>query len=175
VTEDLGVLSESADGWRLTYTRALAHPPERVWRVITEPDHLAVWFPDRIEGELRADARVRFVTSDDGDGFDGEVVVFDPPRVIELRWGDDVVRIELMARDGGTMLTFTDTFGELGRAARDGAGWHECVDRLVARVEGDPPLDWAVRYRAIHPVYVAAFGPEASTVVPPPDWAPTTE
>ncbi len=38
-------------------------------------------------------------------------------------------RIELQADGAGTLLTLTDTFDDLGKAARDGAGWHECLDR----------------------------------------------
>ena len=46
-----GELEQRSDGrWRLRFTRALAHPPEKVWRAITEPEHLAQWFPTTIEG-----------------------------------------------------------------------------------------------------------------------------
>src|SRR4051812_18430190 len=122
---DLGTLARNGDRWTLTFTRRLPHPPEKVWRAVTEPEHLAVWFPDQIVGERRAGAPLRFVTSS-GDGFDGEMLVFDPPSVMELMWGTDRLRIELEPdnTDGtGTLLTLTDTFAELGKAARDGAGW----------------------------------------------------
>ena len=43
-----GELEQLNDGrWRLRFTRALAHPPEKVWRAITEPEHLASWFRPR--------------------------------------------------------------------------------------------------------------------------------
>ena len=69
----------------LTFTRRFAHPPERVWRAVSEPEHQAVWFPQQIVGERRTGAALRFVTSVDPDeGFDGEMGTYDPPRVMEL-------------------------------------------------------------------------------------------
>ncbi|WP_432420569.1 SRPBCC domain-containing protein [Nocardia carnea] len=38
----------------------LAHPPAKVWRALTESEHLRHWFPADILGERRAGAEVRF-------------------------------------------------------------------------------------------------------------------
>jgi uncharacterized protein YndB with AHSA1/START domain len=164
---DLGTLTRQGDRWTLTFTRRLAHPPEKVWRAVTEPEHLAAWYPQEIVGERRAGAALRFVTSS-GDGFDGQLLVFDPPAVMEFTWGTDVLRIELRADGAGTLLTLTDTFGELGKAARDGAGWHECLERLAADLDGTPPRPWGETWREVHPRYVTHLGPDASTLGPPP-------
>jgi uncharacterized protein YndB with AHSA1/START domain len=173
-TDDLGVLTEHGDTWQLTFTRLFAHPPEKVWRALTEPEHRAVWFPDTVEGEFAAGAKLRFVTSQDPpDGFDGEMVVFDPPRTMELLWGADRLRFELEAIGAGTRMTFTDTFAELGKAARDGAGWHECLQRLADELEGTTPSEWSVTWRAVHPRYVDRLGPEAATIGPPEGWDAT--
>ena len=51
----------------LTFTRRLAHPREKVWRAVSEPEHLAAWYPQEIVGERRAGAPLRFVSSA-GDG-----------------------------------------------------------------------------------------------------------
>jgi uncharacterized protein YndB with AHSA1/START domain len=170
---DLGTLTRSGDEWTLTFTRHLAHPPDKVWRAISEPEHLAVWFPERIEGERRAGAPLRFVSTENPDeAFDGEMLTYDPPKLIELRWGTDHVRIELAAEDDGTLLTFVDTFAELGKAARDGAGWHECLARLEADLSGDQPPRWGAMWAEIHPAYVDALGPEASSIGPPEGWEP---
>ena len=129
---ELGTLTRQGDRWMLTFTRRLAHPREKVWRAVaSKPEHLAAWYPQEIVGERRAGAPLRFVSSA-GDDFDGQMLVFDPPEVMEFTWGTDRLRIELRADSAGTLLTLTDTFDELGKAARDGAGWHECLDRLVA-------------------------------------------
>jgi hypothetical protein len=82
----------------------------------------------QIVGERRAGAPLRFVTAG-GDGFDGQMLVFDPPSVMEFTRGPDLLRIELEADGDGTLLTLTGTFDDLGKAARDAAGWHECRQR----------------------------------------------
>jgi uncharacterized protein YndB with AHSA1/START domain len=168
---DLGTLTRQGDRWTLTFTRRLAHPREKVWRAVTEPEHLAAWYPQEIVGERRAGAPLRFVMSG-GDGFDGQMRVFDPPEVMEFTWGADLLRIELRADGTGTVLTLTDTFGELGKAARDGAGWHECLERLAADLDGSPPRPWGERWREVHPRYVTHLGPDASTIGPPPGAEP---
>ena len=35
-----GTLEDAGGRWRLRFTRPLAHPPGKVWRAITEPEHL---------------------------------------------------------------------------------------------------------------------------------------
>ena|SRR5438045_907159 len=53
---ELGTLTRQGDRWMLTFTRRLAHPREKVWRAVTEPEHLAAWYPsrclDRLVSEL---------------------------------------------------------------------------------------------------------------------------
>jgi uncharacterized protein YndB with AHSA1/START domain len=165
---DLGTLARQGDRWMLTFTRKLAHPREKVWRAVTEPQHLAVWYPQEIVGERKAGAPLRFVTpGGGGHGFDGQMLVFDPPSVMEFTWGPDLLRIELAADGAGTVLTLTDTFDDVGKAARDAAGWHECLERLTDDLDGTPLPALGEPWRKIHPVYVATLGPEASTIGPP--------
>ena len=42
----------------LRYVRRLAHPPEKVWRALTESEHLRHWLPCDIVGERRAGAPI---------------------------------------------------------------------------------------------------------------------
>jgi uncharacterized protein YndB with AHSA1/START domain len=164
--DGLGTLTRHGDRCSLVFTRRLAHPREKVWRAVTEPEHLAAWFPQEIVGERRPGAPLRFVSSGGG-SFAGQMLVFDPPEVMELTWGTDLLRIELRQEGTGTLLTLTDTFDDVGKAARDAAGWHECLDRLVIDLDGTAQPPKGERWRQIHPVYVAELGPEASTVGPP--------
>jgi hypothetical protein len=61
----LGTLDKVDGRWRLRFTRHLRHPPAKVWRALTEPEHLGAWFPAAIEGERAAGARLRFAFPDD--------------------------------------------------------------------------------------------------------------
>ncbi len=75
-------------GPTLRFERSYPHPIDKVWAAISDPEYQAVWFPQQILGERRAGARLRFVTSvEPDDGFDGEMIAYDPPRLIEMMWG----------------------------------------------------------------------------------------
>jgi hypothetical protein len=64
-----------------------------------------------------------------------------------------------------------DTFDEVGKAARDAAGWHECLDRLTDDLDkGELSFQPGQRWAEVHPRYVEAFGPEASALGPPPGY-----
>jgi len=161
-----GKLERSGDAWRLRFERTLAHPPEKVWRAITEPEHLAAWFPDTVfVSEWIVGAPLRF--GQPGHEFDGEVLVVEEGAMVEFRWGTDVIRLELRPVEGGTRLTLTDTIDQLGKAARDAAGWHACLDQLEAHLVGVHGPSASETWRAVHPGYVESFGPEAATIGPP--------
>jgi uncharacterized protein YndB with AHSA1/START domain len=162
-----GDLEQLDDGrWRLRFTRTLPHPPEKVWRAVTEPEHLARWFPTTIEGERAAGARLRFAfPAGQLPAFEGEMTAYEPPSLMELRWGPDLLRLELRAVEQGTELTLLDTLEALGKAARDGAGWHTCLDSLeAALLDRDPACKELGRWEELHPRYVERFGPHAATI-----------
>lgn len=165
-----GDLEHLDDGrWQLRFTRTLNHPSETVWEAITEPEHLAHWFPTTIEGERATGAHLRFdFPAGQAPPFNGQMVGYTPPSLMELRWGNDIVRLELRSVEGGTELTLSDTLEDLGKAARDAAGWHTCLEALRASLGNDDSarealMDW----REVHSHYVERFGPAASTIGPP--------
>ena len=167
-----GRLEPTGDGrHRLVFSRTLPHPPTKVWRALTEPDEVKAWFPSEIRGERAVGAPLRFVfDGDEEHAIAGEVLVYEPPSRLELRWDDEVLRFELEATsDGeGTRLTFVNTIGELGKGARDAAGWHVCLEVLAHRLDGAAvPWESRQRWDEVHPAYVDAFGPEASAIGPP--------
>jgi uncharacterized protein YndB with AHSA1/START domain len=162
-----GVLERAGERWRLSFTRHLRHPPEKVWRAIIEAEHRDTWFPQRIVGEWRLGAPLRFV-SEQGD-FEGEVLAFEPPHLVEFRWGTDVIRLEVAPEASGSVLRLFDTFAEQGKAARDAAGWHVCLDALERSLDGQPadPAAAGKGWQEAHAEYVRLFGPEAATIGPP--------
>lgn len=166
-----GLLDRPGDQWQVRFTRRLAHPREKVWRALTEPEHRDAWFPQRIEADRGwvAGAPLRFVSDVVPEAsFEGELLVYDPPRTLEMRWGADLLRFELAADGDGTILTLINTLAERGTAARSAAGWHTCLDTLAYSLAGQaPPWTGEERWRQIHPSYVSQFGPEAATIGPP--------
>ena len=166
---ELGQLERSSGRWQLRFTRNLPHRPEKVWRALTEAPHLAVWFPTGIEGERAAGAKLRFVfRGGEVPATDGEMITYDPPAALEFRWGDETLLFKLKPDGEGSILTFVVAFDELGKAARDGAGWHACLDFLSYRLDGeDPPWTSRERWEHVHESYMERFGPDASTIGPP--------
>jgi len=155
----------------LRFERLLRHPQDVVWRALTEPDQLAAWFPTTIDGERRAGAPLlfRFPEEQPFEPFEGELLVFDPPHRLALRWGTDELRLELTPTpDGGTRLVLVDLLDEHGKAARDAAGWHACLAALGRHLAGRPDRSvLTTGWERVHARYVKEFGPEAATIGPP--------
>jgi uncharacterized protein YndB with AHSA1/START domain len=161
----------------LRFERRLAHPPEKVWKAVTDPGEMAHWFPATVETELRVGAPMRFTfTGVDVDAPDGEIVELDPPKLFVFHWGDDVLRWELLPDGTGCHLVFTHTlsgelpFGDELSLARNAAGWDGCLDQLNALLEGrpydEPSMDdWFVRNER----YVEEFGLAEGEVREQPD------
>jgi uncharacterized protein YndB with AHSA1/START domain len=168
-----GELEEVDGSWRLRFTRVLPHPPVKVWRALTEPEHLAAWFPTTVEGERASGAALHFRHRDaDLPPLEGEMLACEPPSLLEFSWGEDRLRFELEPHESGTELTLIDRLAERGKAARDGAGWHTCLDQLAYHLDGSsPPWTPPERWRQVHRSYVGGFGPEAATIGPPEELA----
>jgi uncharacterized protein YndB with AHSA1/START domain len=168
-TDDYGVLDRSGERPQLRYERHLRHAPDKVWRALTEPEHVSAWFPSDIIGDRAAGAELSFpFRHGEGATMTGRFLVFDPPSQLEIQWGDDILRFELTPDSDGTALTMTVVFDELGKAARDGAGWHACLDALGADLDGSAaPED---RWREVRQDYIDRLGPDASTIGPPQEW-----
>jgi uncharacterized protein YndB with AHSA1/START domain len=153
--------------WELRFVRSLEHPPAEVWGAVTEPERSATWFPFRIEGECAPGATVRFVSADGGGAaFEGEMVACDPPSRWEVRWGnDELVRFELEPTRWGTLLTLVNVIDDVGKAARDAAGWHVTLDRLAAHLDHEPaPAITRERWGELFRGYAEDFGAEGSSI-----------
>ncbi|WP_063048550.1 SRPBCC family protein [Nocardia arthritidis] len=152
----------------LRFERRLAHPPEKVWRAISDPGEMAAWFPAAVTAEPRPGAAMRFGFADAPETIestsDGEVLEFDPPKVYMFRWNRDVLRFELVAEGDGTLLIFTHVLGggpeaRLG-AARSAVGWDRCLSALTAALDGartEPDTTWLADIEG----YIADFGLDA--------------
>src|SRR4051794_30807208 len=118
--EPMATLLEADGTWTLRFERRFAHPIEKVWRTLSEPEHRDAWFPQQIVGELVAGNELEFV----GDGnypemtLSGRCLAVEPPRLLEIEWGEDRLHIALAEDGEGTRMTFTSRLGERRHAAR---------------------------------------------------------
>lgn len=153
----------------LRVERRLPHPPEKVWRALTESDHLTHWFPSDVEMEPLVGGVVRFVFPEgEAPPNEGIVKEFDPPRVLAYTWHEDVLRYELQARGDDCVMIFTHTFDDRAGAASFASGWEVCLDALE-RVLSGQPADEQGDMSALHESYVARFGLDEGTVQETPE------
>lgn len=147
----------------LRFERRLPHPPEKVWKAITDPAEMAHWFPATVEAELKVGAKIRFSMDEIDDTF-GEIVEVDPPKLFVFRWDGDMLRWELMPDGTGCRLVFSHTlsgsatWGDHRFGAQHAAGWDGCLDMLAGWLDGaeveDDMDDWFERNER----YVEEFG-----------------
>jgi len=172
---EFGTLERGEGTVTVRFTRLLPHPPAKVWRALTQAEDLAAWFPTTVDGELTPGAALRFSFREvPVPPMDGRLIAIEPVRLLEFVWGDETLRFELRPHESGTTLAFSATFAELGKAARDAAGWHVCLDELGYCLGGSPaPWPSDERWRLVHPRYAAEFGPDAAAIGPPAEWEAT--
>jgi uncharacterized protein YndB with AHSA1/START domain len=156
----------------LRFERRLPHPVEKVWRAITEPEHLARWYPMSRELEPRVGGKVREgELPGDGDGEPlgfGTVLAYDPPRLLEYTLSTENVRMagfgdvqslrfELSPDAQGCRLVFVHVFDDRPGAASYASGWQVCLDALEA-VAGERPIPEFAGWTERHERYVERFG-----------------
>jgi uncharacterized protein YndB with AHSA1/START domain len=143
----------------LRFERRIAHPVQAVWEAVTEPSELVHWFPCEVEVDLRVGGRMTFhftemALPDAASTLLGEVTELDPPTRFSFLWGEDHLHFALEPVDGGSacMLRFSVELDSRDKAARDGAGWHVCLDTLERHLDGaeierpDASDDWRGHY-----------------------------
>src|SRR5262249_4319152 len=92
----------------------------------------------------------------------GKVLAADERQLLSYTGGEDeILRFELYPEGDGTRLVLTDQL-QAGWAARNAAGWEECLDRLAGL-----PVEPDARRRRFD-VYSAPFEPEIGPQEGPP-------
>lgn len=154
-TNPASVVDEGAFTVRRTIRIAAA--PEKVWRAVTEPEHISRWF-GRTTLDGSGAGATGTIAFDDYGAVPVRIEAIDAPRMVSYRWSNDdaagalperldeahstVFTFTLEAVDGGTRLTVVETGFE---ATSDPAanlrshaeGWVSELDKLVALLEGD--------------------------------------
>ena len=131
----------AADGrWTLAFVRELAHPPEKVWAALTDPEQLREWAPFLADRNLASpgEAMLTMVDGDKAEDLPASVIHAEAPRLLEYSWADDLLRWELEPTGGGTRLTLFHTLEDQDGLPKAAAGWHLCLDVAARLLDGDP-------------------------------------
>ena len=169
-------MRKSGERYTLALERSLPHSTSKVWRAVTEREHLHQWFPAHVIGNWEVGAPLRFeFQHGEGDGLSeeelsGEVLAVEPERLLEFRWGNHILRCELIPEGDGCRLLFSETFDDPSWGARNAAGWEFCLENLESILEGAAIAKfvmeaWQVRFEHYVAAFKAVFGPQQG----PPD------
>src|SRR5436190_339664 len=123
---------KEGEKWTLVLVRDLAHPPAKVWKALTDPEHLREWAPFDSDRNLGALGTAKLSTVGAPMPYVSETHVkrADAPRALEYTWGGADIRWELEPLGGGgTRLTLWHNI-DRGFISMGAAGWHICFDVL---------------------------------------------
>jgi uncharacterized protein YndB with AHSA1/START domain len=161
---EVGKVVVEGDHATLVFRRRLLHPPETVWKALTDPDELSGWYMTRATMEGREGGSVDLVAGPSRLRVTGRILVWDPPRVLEHEWNvaprpelpsgeNAVIRWELEPDGEGTVLRLTHKNLNRLTALGFAPGTHAFLDRLEARLAEKPLPNWQERYREVAPGY----------------------
>jgi len=130
------------DRWTFECVRVFPHPIDRVWRAITDPAEMSIWFEERATFDLRIGGAYSF--GGDDSAMKGEITALDPPRFIRFNdppsGGQSYFQFALESAPGGTRVTFTHggTPGFIPGWPVPGlfAGWHKALNNLAEFLDG---------------------------------------
>src|SRR5207302_6359226 len=86
---------KDGEKWTLVLVRDLSHPPAKVWKALTEPEHLREWAPfdaDRSLGAAGTTAKLSTVGAPTPYVTESQVKRADAPKVLEFNWGQFDIR-----------------------------------------------------------------------------------
>ena len=142
------------------FVRLFGHPPEKVWRAITDPEQLAAWFPavvdlSRAAGEelffgVTDEQRRRYGMADDPEAKpNGRMLRNEPPNVLEYEWLGEILSWEIVGTADGSRLVFTNVLSDRDAAGPAAAGWEAGLEVVAAQLDGTT-ITWDPFTRAEH-------------------------
>ncbi len=128
----------------LVLERDLRHPPEKIWRAITQPHLIAEWLMQNdFEPQVGRKFNLRWENNGMSGVIDAEVLRLEPGRTLAYSWcsmgADTVVTFSLTPTAGGTHLRMEQSGFRSDRPQNyQGAKWGwsgflEKLDQLLAR------------------------------------------
>ena len=137
--------SREQEARALRYDRFLAHPPERVWDALTNPDDLMQWMAAEqvvIEGRVGGRFEIQGIVNGVG-----RVLAWEPLKVLQHDFQfvtagapkeGGIITYELQPEGTGTRLTMTFRSRSQALARVFERGQATTFDRLEANLDGKP-------------------------------------
>ena len=129
----------------VTVEREFAHPPEKIWRALTQPHLIEAWL---MKNDFVPALNHRFRLIADWGSVECEVLEIEPNRSLSYTWAalglDSVVTWTLTPAGAGTHLKMEQTGFQPGQdAAYNGAkyGWSKfttALEEVLAKLDAEP-------------------------------------
>ena len=126
----------------VTVERDFAHPPEKIWRALTQPHLIEAWL---MKNDFVPAPNHRFTLRGDWGSVDCQVLEIEPHRTLSYTWAamglDSVVTWTLTPAGAGTHVKMEQTGFQPGQdAAYNGAkyGWNKftaALDEVLAKLD----------------------------------------
>ena len=159
-----GAVLMEGDRATLVFRRRLPHPPEAVWKALTDPSELVNWYMTKAVIDGREGGTIDFLAGPSRLHVTGRILTWDPPKVFEHEWkvapraelqsGEDaIIRWELRRDGEGTILHLEHRNLNRQTAIGFAPGTHAFMDRLEAQLNKQPLPNWQERYQQVAPQY----------------------
>ncbi len=166
VNNQIGTVTIEGGYATLRYERRLPHPPEAVWKAITDPKEVSGWFSTTAKIDARPGGTLEYISVPVGFRRTGRILIWNPPRVFEHEWhidphpqlpngeAESVICWELVQdAAGNTVLTVTHRRLTKANGLRFAPGWHAFLDRLAAQLSGEELPNLMERIAAVKGLY----------------------
>jgi uncharacterized protein YndB with AHSA1/START domain len=131
------VRRDAGEKWTLVLVRELRHPPAKVWRALTEPEHLRQWAPFDADRSLGAVGAATLTWVNAPKPMETRVTRAEEPHFLEYDAGGMDLRWELEPMGGGTRLTLLTNI-DRRYISMGASGWHICFEVLDQLLAGEP-------------------------------------
>jgi uncharacterized protein YndB with AHSA1/START domain len=156
----------------LRFERRFAHPVEKVWAALTDPDRVVKWWAEQKTLELREGGAIRMAWTNGGPDTSGVVTRVEPPHLLEhtLDWSEAGSAVQFSWRlqpteDGGTLLRLEHAV--VGRPLRrELSGWATHLELLERHLDGKPS-DFSMEHWREVDARVARHHPDLETAEVP--------
>jgi uncharacterized protein YndB with AHSA1/START domain len=130
---------KDGDNWTLILVREMRHPPEKVWKALTDPTRLREWAPFDANRNLGAIGPVSLtmVGTPTSQTSETQVTRAEEPSLLEYRWDGKDIRWQLEPLGDGTRLTLWHSI-DRDLTSMVAAGWHICLDVLKRLLANEP-------------------------------------
>ena len=133
-------VQKDGEKWTLVLVRDLPHPPAKVWKALTDPEHLREWAPFDSDRNLGAVGTAKLTTVGAPTPHVSETRVkrADAPKALEYSWGGAGPPLGAGAagkrrHPAHALAQHRPRFISMGAA-----GWHICFDVLDRLLAGQP-------------------------------------